>query len=110
MAAEKCFENRIKKYLTDNGAYFVKFFANRMTKTGVPDILACINGYFVGIEVKAQTGKPSPLQIHNVEEIKKAGGFAFIVYPSGWYQLKTFIDDLKKDCFDEEFNKQIILK
>lgn len=110
MGSEKTFENKIKKYLTDNGAYFVKFFANRMTKTGVPDILACVGGYFVGIEVKAQTGKPSPLQIHNVEEIKKAGGFAFIVYPSGWGQLKTFLDDLKKGLFDEEFNKQIILK
>ena len=110
LGSEKCFENKIKKYLTYKGAYFVKFFANRMTKTGVPDILACVNGYFVGIEVKAQTGKPSPLQIHNVEEIKKAGGFAFIVYPSGWDQLKKFIDDLSKETFSEEFNKQIILK
>ena len=110
MGAEKTFENKIKKYLEEVGAYHVKFFANRMTKTGVPDILASVNGYFVGIEVKAQNGKPSPLQIHNVEKIKKSGGFAFIVYPSGWDSLKDFIDNLKRDCFDEDFNKQIILK
>ena len=80
----------------------MKFFANRMTKEGIPDILACVNGYFVGIEVKAQNGRPSPLQMYHCEQIRKAGGFAFVVYPTGWEQLKKFISDLKKDTFDRE--------
>lgn len=102
MAAEKFYENKIKKLLKSEGAWFVKFFANRMTKEGIPDILACVNGYFVGIEVKAQNGRPSPLQMYHCEQIRKAGGFAFIVYPTGWEQLKKFISDLKKDTFDRE--------
>ena len=102
MAAEKLYENKIKKFLKSEGAWFVKFFANRMTKEGIPDILACINGYFVGIEVKAQNGRPSPLQMYHCEQIRKAGGFAFVVYPTGWEQLKKFISDLKKDTFDRE--------
>lgn len=102
MAAEKLYENKIKKFLESEGAWFVKFFANRMTKEGIPDILACVNGYFVGIEVKAQNGRPSPLQMYHCEQIRKAGGFAFVVYPTGWEQFKKFISDLKKDTFDRE--------
>lgn len=102
MAAEKLYENKIKKFLESEGAWFVKFFANRMTKEGIPDILACVNGYFVGIEVKAQNGRPSPLQMYHCEQIRKSGGFAFVVYPSGWDQFKKFISDLKKDTYNRE--------
>lgn len=91
MAQEKNFENKIKQYLKDHNCYFVKYFANRMTKVGVPDILACVNGYFVGIEVKSSTGKPSELQIHNVKKIIETGGFAVIVSPEQFGMLKDFI-------------------
>lgn len=102
MAAEKTFENKIKKFLESEGAYFVKFFANGFTKTGVPDILACVNGYFVGVEVKAQTGKPSELQLHNIDKIRKAGGFAFVLYPSAFPKFKDFVLRLKQDDFSRE--------
>lgn len=93
---EKNFENKIKKYLDDNDCYFVKFFANRMTKVGVPDILACVDAYFVGIEVKSETGTPSDLQIYNIKKINKCGGFAVILRPSDFEKLKEIIDCLKK--------------
>lgn len=99
MASEKTFENKIKNMLKNKGAYFVKFFANSYTKVGVPDVLACVKGYFVGIEVKAQNGHPSELQIYNCEKIRESGGFAFIVYPSGYEQLVKIIDGLKCDDF-----------
>ena len=102
MAAEKNFEQKIKTMLKDNGAWFVKFFANRMTKTGVPDILASVNGYFVGIEVKAQNGHPSELQMYNVRKIRESGGFAFVVYPSGYERLEKIIDGLRHDTFNRE--------
>lgn len=94
MAAEKNFENKIKKYLEDRGCWFVKFFANRMTKVGVPDILACVNGFFVGIEVKASNGRPSDLQLWNRGKIRDAGGISVIVYPDQWEDLKMLIDDI----------------
>lgn len=94
MAEEKNFENKIKKYLELKGAWFVKYFANRNTKSGVPDILACVNGHFVAIEVKATHGRPSPLQVWNIDRIKAAGGIALIVYPKDWEILKSIIDGL----------------
>lgn len=108
MGPEKAFENKIKKYIEYVGGWNVKFFANSYTKSGIPDILACVNGYFVAIEVKAQNGRPSELQKYQCEKIRKAGGFAFVVYPSGWEQLKEFIEGLRNETFNREL--PIILK
>ena len=110
MAQEKQFENKVKNFLKDQGAYFVKFFANNYTKKGVPDILACVGGYFVGIEVKAQNGHPSELQIYNIEQIRKAGGFAFVLYPSGYDEFKEFIENLKLGYFPDTRELKIIFK
>lgn len=90
MATEKNFENKIKHYLTEIGAWFIKYWAGaEYTKSGIPDILVCLNGIFLGIEVKAPKGKPSILQIINIREIRKSGGVAFVFYPKD-YQI--FLD------------------
>lgn len=103
MAQEKTFENKIKKYLESNDAWFIKYWAGaQYTKSGIPDILACVNGYFVGIEVKAEDGKASPLQLLNVQKIRAAGGFAFVLYPSAFEKFKLFIDDLNRDIFNRD--------
>lgn len=101
-AQEKTFENKVKKFLESEGCWFVKFFANSYTKQGIPDILACVNGYFVGVEVKAQQGKPSELQVYNVNKIRDSGGFAMILYPSAFPKFKEFVKNLKQDCFNRE--------
>lgn len=80
----------------------MKFFANSYTKSGIPDILACVDGYFVGIEVKAQNGKPSELQLYNVRKIRESGGFAVVLYPSGFEEFKQFIIGLKHNTFNRE--------
>lgn len=102
MAQEKTFENKIKKYLDDKGCWYVKFFANSYTKVGVPDILACINGYFVAIEVKAENGRPSELQFYNRDKIRKSGGISIILYPSQFSEFKMLIEDLinRPECLD----------
>lgn len=96
MAGEKQFENKIKKYLQEQGCWYVKYFANRNTKAGVPDILACVNGCFVAIEVKGMNGKPSPLQIWNRKKIQEAEGIALILYPDQFDDFKELIEALKK--------------
>lgn len=96
MAGEKNFENKIKKFLKDRGCWYVKYFANRNTRAGVPDILACVNGRFVAIEVKAENGKPTELQKWNVEQIRKSGGIALILYPADWEKFVAIIDEVIK--------------
>ena len=68
----------IIKYLQAKGAYTVKVVT--ATKAGVPDIKACLNGQFYGIEVKIGNNKPSALQIANLKAIDKAGGIGILAY------------------------------
>ncbi len=43
---------------------------------GIPDIVACIDGVFVGIELKDNTGIPTVQQLTNIANIKGSGGRA----------------------------------
>ena len=97
MAEEKRFELKIKKYLTEQGVYHIKHWGSAMSRSGVCDLLCCVNGRFLGIEVKAESGKPSELQLHHIEKIKQAGGHAVIVKPSQFEELKELIQELLND-------------
>ena len=99
MAAEKRFENKVKKFLEENGCYYIKHFSNAFTKSGIPDILACVDGHFLGIEVKAENGKPSALQLHNLKMIDEASGYAFLLYPDDFETFKEIIHLIKKGFF-----------
>ena len=88
MASEKNFENKIKTYLKSIGAYFIKTHGDRFSKVGTPDILACVNGKFVAVEVKGEKGKPSELQLYHIEQIQKAGGYGIILYPKDFEKFK----------------------
>lgn len=89
---EKLFENKLKKYLKSKGAWYVKFFANAYTPSGIPDILVSLNGYFIAIEVKAENGKPSELQTYNLKKIARSGGIGILLYPSGFDNFKNYIE------------------
>ena len=94
IAKEKAFENKIKAYLKSIGAYFIKTHGDRFSRVGTPDIIACVNGHFVAVEVKAENGKPSELQIYHIEQINKAGGYGVILYPKGFEGFKKFCENL----------------
>lgn len=55
---------------------------------GIPDILACINGLFVALELKrSDTEELALLQVHELHKIKAAGGCGYVVTPSVWPAL-----------------------
>ena len=92
---EKLFENKIKQELKRRGIWFVKYFANRNTISGVPDLLCCVNGHFVAFEVKAEKGRVSKLQEYQMLEIGKSGGIAVAVYPKDWEDILQLLDILQ---------------
>ena len=94
IAKEKAFENKIKAYLKSIGAYFIKTHGDRFSRVGTPDIIACVNGHFVAVEVKAENGKPSELQMYHIEQINKAGGYGVILYPKGFEGFKKICENL----------------
>ncbi|WP_018934617.1 VRR-NUC domain-containing protein [Gracilibacillus lacisalsi] len=76
---EKRIENKIKRYLDSIGAWHIKTHGSMFSKAGTPDIIACVKGKFVAIEVKRpEGGRVSELQRFHIEAINKAGGYAFV--------------------------------
>ena len=109
MAKEKNFENRIKSFLKEKGCYFIKYWGGgEFTKAGVPDILACCNGRFLGVEVKAPNGKPSPLQIHNLKKIEESGGYGILLYPDQFELFKNFVDCIQANDSNQYLNYDML--
>lgn len=76
-------EGKVKKKVTsilkELGAYYFYPVTGGYGRSGVPDIVCCLAGNFIGIECKAGDNKPTALQEKNMKEIQAAGGFAFVV-------------------------------
>lgn len=69
-------KDEIKLYLETIGAWHFSPYMAGFGKAGVPDIIACIDGCFWGIEVKRPGKEPTPRQTLRMNEIEKAGGFS----------------------------------
>ena len=95
---EKAFEQKVKTYLAEKGCWVLKTWSNGIQREGVPDLLVCCNGYFIGIELKNETGYPSALQLWNIEKIRKAGGIAMVLYPDQFEILQQMVENLMTDA------------
>jgi Holliday junction resolvase len=77
MKTPESFEKaEICKYLDFIGAWYFKPMMNGFGKAGVPDIIVCLNGAFIAIEVKREGKEPTPIQVRRMREIWGAGGKA----------------------------------
>lgn len=88
---EKQFEQKVKQFLKDQGCWVLKTWSNGIQREGVPDLLVCCEGVFVGVELKAENGHPSALQLWNIEQIRAAGGVAIVLYPDQFENFKHMI-------------------
>ena len=52
---------------------------NGYGRAGIPDIIICYKGQFLGVECKAGFNKPSALQEREIAAIQKAGGSAMVI-------------------------------
>lgn len=119
--SEKAFESQVKRWFRDMGIYqdgtpmqrmdteqvgwFMKHWGGGMSKSGIPDLLACINGIFFSIELKASNGRPSDLQELNTVRINKSNGIGVILYPEGFDEFKAIVEGvLTCDYHIQELN------
>lgn len=101
IAAEKNFEGKVKAFLKDQKCWTLKTWSNGIQRSGVPDLLICCNGYFIGAELKAPKGVPSDLQIYNLFKIEESGGIAVLLYPKDFENFKALIIALNSGDLDE---------
>jgi hypothetical protein len=80
-------ESKVKKQvvaiLKQFGVYFFYPVTGGYGRSGVPDIVACWKGRFIGIECKAKGGVPTALQMKNLLEISDKQGISLIVDETG---------------------------
>lgn len=79
MTPEAKVKARVTKLLKERGAYYAMPVAGGFGNAGVPDILVCYKGRFVGIECKAGKGQTTALQDKHLQDIRNAGGEALVV-------------------------------
>ena len=91
MTPEKKVKNKVVKLLQEVGAYHFYPVASGYGSAGIPDIVACIKGRFIGIECKANGGEPTALQEKNLETIMNTGGIAVLVDETGIELLKNML-------------------
>ena len=99
MPAEKSFENKVKRYLESNGIYpfgtpaqditvpVVGYYEKRwgggqFAKSGLPDLHVVIRGRSIESELKAPNGRPSVLQLKNLELINSSDSIGHILVES----------------------------
>ena len=96
MAREKDLENKVKDFLKDNGCWYVKYWGGGgYTKSGIPDLLVCCEGVFLGVELKAPKGTPTDLQLKHLHRIRDSGGLAVLLYPKDLQLFKNLIRGIK---------------
>lgn len=114
MGAEKTFENKIKKYLTEQGIYPLGTPSNKMkvapigyfekrwgggtfVKSGLPDLSIVIKGKSLEVEIKQSKGVVSELQKFMIKQINESGGTGLIIYPHNFEELKSAVEGLIND-------------
>lgn len=68
----------IKRYLASLGSdiFFWKEHGGPYGTSGIPDIICCYKGKFLGLEAKLPGGKLTELQKRTLDKINAAGGIA----------------------------------
>ena len=81
----------VKKLLDEMGIYHFSPVQNGMGRAGIPDLIGCFRGRFLGIECKAGKGKTTALQDLELEKIRQAKGFAYVVNETNLQDLKELL-------------------
>lgn len=88
-------KSAVRAYLSKERVYHFTPMSYGMARSGIPDIIACVNGYFLGIECKAGKGKPTALQIAEMASIERAGGMTLVIRENNFDDLRVAIATLK---------------
>lgn len=93
-------EGRVKRAVTTvlkaAGVYYFYPMTGGYGRSGVPDIICCVNGFFLAIECKAGGNKPTALQELEIEKIQAAGGAAVVINEGNLATVKEIVSCLNK--------------
>lgn len=78
---ERVIVKKVLEALRSRGAFVSKTHGSPVVTRGLPDIIGVYKGQYIAFEVKRDsTGKPTVLQLYQIEQIRKAGGIAMVIW------------------------------
>lgn len=83
-------QRRIQHYLKSQGIFCFKVHGSEFMVAGLPDIVACMDGYFLGIEVKMPGNSPSERQLYVHSLIADSGGV--VIVATSVDEVRTFVE------------------
>ena len=92
---EKRVKTKVEAVLKNEGAYYFFPATHGYGRSGVPDIIACVNGRFLAIECKAGGNKPTALQVREIENIRIAGGVAVVANEENWDEVRLLVREMR---------------
>jgi len=92
---EKKVKDKVVKVLKAEGVYYFFPATFGMGRSGVPDIIGCVQGKFLAIECKAGGNKPSVLQQRELQAINTAGGVAVVINEDNIDEVALIVNALK---------------
>lgn len=94
MTPEKKVKAKVVEILKGFGAYYFYASTGGYGASGVPDIICCYKGRFIGIECKAGKGKTTALQEKNIAQIIAQGGLAMVVNEDNIDDVRYFLGEM----------------
>lgn len=92
---EGAVKDAVRKLLTEMGIYHFMPAANGFGRAGVFDIVACVNGFFVGIECKKNAKTPpTALQTREAQRLQLANGVAFLANGVNIKELEVLLTQI----------------
>lgn len=88
MTPEGKVKAKVVKILKELNVYYFYPVMGGFGRSGIPDIICCVAGYFFGVECKAGSNKPTPLQEAEMQKIRNAGGVTMVVNEDNINELK----------------------
>tara|TARA_R100000544_G_C2171895_1_gene32639 strand:- start:179 stop:493 length:315 start_codon:yes stop_codon:yes gene_type:complete len=88
---EKKVKQKVCAKLKELGAYYFYASTGGYGASGVPDIVACYKGKFIGIECKANGNKATALQQKHLREISMQQGVSLIIDETNIEMLEHYV-------------------
>jgi len=85
---------KVSAILKKHNVYFFYPATGGYGRSGIPDVIACVRGRFVGIECKASDNNPTALQQRELQRIIDSLGRALVVRETNLDELDLLIKEL----------------
>jgi len=79
LTPERKVKRQVVAILKEYDLYYFFPAANGLGRAGIPDIVVCAWGSFLGLECKAGKGTTTKLQDKELSAIRRAGGTAMVI-------------------------------